>query len=154
MFRPVCEGETTCAPARMRSLRAVMVLQSAKGGEPRGAGPVRTRSRKSAPAAAICATRRPAQKFQWASGVEQEVWALLVTYQALRTAVADAAATVRGADPDRASFTIALNAARDQVILAAGVIARPRRRPRRGHRPPRPGPPHARPAAADQRPRR
>jgi hypothetical protein len=58
-------------------------------------------------------------------GVEQEVWALLVTYQALRAAIADAAATQPGADPDRASFTIALNAARDQVILAAGVTAGP-----------------------------
>ena len=58
-------------------------------------------------------------------GVEQEVWALLVTYQALRTAIADAAGTVPGIDPDRASFTIALNAARDQVILAAGVLAGP-----------------------------
>jgi hypothetical protein len=56
-------------------------------------------------------------------GIEQEVWALLVTYQALRTAIADAASTVPGTDPDRASFTIALNTARDQVILAAGVIA-------------------------------
>jgi hypothetical protein len=56
-------------------------------------------------------------------GIEQEVWALLVTYQALRTAIADAASTVPGADPDRASFTVALNAARDQVILAAGVTA-------------------------------
>lgn len=54
-------------------------------------------------------------------GIEQEVYALLITYQALRTAIADAAATVPGTDPDRASFTIALNAARDQVILAAGV---------------------------------
>jgi hypothetical protein len=54
-------------------------------------------------------------------GVEQEVYALLVTYQALRTAIADAAGTVPGTDPDRASFTVALNAARDQVILAAGV---------------------------------
>jgi hypothetical protein len=56
-------------------------------------------------------------------GIEQEAWALLVTYQALRTAIADAASTVPGTDPDRASFTIALNTARDQVILAAGVIA-------------------------------
>jgi phage baseplate assembly protein W len=54
--------------------------------------------------------------------VDQEVYALLVTYQALRTAIADAAATVPGTDPDRASFAVALNAARDQVILAAGVI--------------------------------
>jgi hypothetical protein len=58
-------------------------------------------------------------------GVDQEVWALLVTYQALRTAMTDAASTVPGTDPDRASFTVALNAARDQVILAAGVIAGP-----------------------------
>jgi hypothetical protein len=56
-------------------------------------------------------------------GIEQEVYALLVTYQAMRTAIADAAATVPGTDPDRASFAVALNAARDQVILAAGVIA-------------------------------
>jgi hypothetical protein len=55
------------------------------------------------------------------AGVDQEVHALLVTYQALRTAIADAAATVPGADPDRASFSIALDTARDQVILAAGV---------------------------------
>jgi Insertion element 4 transposase N-terminal/Transposase DDE domain len=58
-------------------------------------------------------------------GIEQEVYALLVTYQVLRTAIADAAGTVRGTDPDRASFTIALNAARDQAILAAGVLAGP-----------------------------
>jgi hypothetical protein len=56
-------------------------------------------------------------------GIEQEIYALLVTYQALRTAIADAAGTVPGTDPDRASFTIALDAARDQVIQAAGVIA-------------------------------
>ena len=54
-------------------------------------------------------------------GIEQEVYALLVTYQALRTAITDA--TVPGTDPDRASFTVALNAARNQVILAAGVLA-------------------------------
>ena len=56
-------------------------------------------------------------------GIEQEIWALLVTYQALRTAIADAASTVPGTDPDRASFSVALDTARDQVIQAAGVIA-------------------------------
>jgi hypothetical protein len=56
-------------------------------------------------------------------GIEQEIYALLVTYQVLRTAIADAAATVPGTDPDRASFAVALNTARDQVILAAGVTA-------------------------------
>jgi hypothetical protein len=58
-------------------------------------------------------------------GIDQEVYALLVAYQALRTAIADAAGTVPGTDPDRASFTVALNAARDQIILAAGVTAGP-----------------------------
>ena len=58
-------------------------------------------------------------------GIDQEVYALLVTYQVLRTAIADAAGTVPGTDPDRASFAVALNTARDQVILAAGVTAGP-----------------------------
>ena len=57
------------------------------------------------------------------AGIDQEVHALLVTYQALRTAMADATSTVPGADPDRASFSVALDAARDQVILAAGITA-------------------------------
>jgi hypothetical protein len=57
------------------------------------------------------------------TGVDQEVYALLVTYQILRTAMADATTTKPGTDPDRASFTIALNAARDLVIQATGVIA-------------------------------
>jgi hypothetical protein len=56
-------------------------------------------------------------------GVEQEVYALLVTYQILRTAMTDATDSVAGLDPDRASFSTALNAARDQIIQAAGVIA-------------------------------
>ena len=56
-------------------------------------------------------------------GVDQEIYALLVAYQALRTAMADATATEPGPDPDRASFTIALNTARDQIIQAAGIIA-------------------------------
>jgi hypothetical protein len=37
--------------------------------------------------------------------------------------MAGATATVPGLDPGRASFTTALQTARDQVILAAGVIA-------------------------------
>ena len=55
--------------------------------------------------------------------VDQEVYALLVTYQILRTAMADATITRPGLDPDRASFNIALHAARDQLIQAAGIIA-------------------------------
>jgi Transposase DDE domain len=56
-------------------------------------------------------------------GIDQEVHALLVCYQLLRLAMADATSTQPGIDPDRASFTIALQAARDQLIQAAGVLA-------------------------------
>jgi hypothetical protein len=56
-------------------------------------------------------------------GIAQEIYALLTVYQAIRIAIADATSTVAGADPDRASFSVALHAARDQVIQAAGVIA-------------------------------
>jgi hypothetical protein len=41
-------------------------------------------------------------------------------YQALRTAMTAAAETA-GADPDRASFTAALESAREQVITARGI---------------------------------
>jgi Insertion element 4 transposase N-terminal/Transposase DDE domain len=57
------------------------------------------------------------------AGIDQEVYALLVCYQLLRLAMADATSTQPGIDPDRASFTVALNTARDQLIQAAGVIA-------------------------------
>jgi Transposase DDE domain group 1 len=57
------------------------------------------------------------------AGIAQEVYALLCAYQLIRIAIADATGTVPGADPDRASFTIALQTARDQVIQAANVIA-------------------------------
>ncbi|SDH05868.1 Transposase DDE domain-containing protein [Nonomuraea jiangxiensis] len=56
-------------------------------------------------------------------GLDQEVHALLVAYQLLRLAMAEATTHRPGLDPDRASFTIALNTARDLVIQAAGVIA-------------------------------
>jgi hypothetical protein len=57
------------------------------------------------------------------AGIDQEVHALLVCYQLLRLAMADATSTQPGIDPDRASFTVALNTARDQLIQAAGVLA-------------------------------
>jgi hypothetical protein len=57
------------------------------------------------------------------TGVEQEVYALLVTYQLLRTAMTDATNTRADTDPDRASFTIAWQTARDQLIQATNVIA-------------------------------
>ncbi|MER6129783.1 IS4 family transposase [Streptomyces sp. NPDC001795] len=56
-------------------------------------------------------------------GIDQEIYALLVVYQLLRTAMADATGTRPGTDPDRAGFSIAWQAARDQIVLAAGVIA-------------------------------
>ena len=55
-------------------------------------------------------------------GLEQEIWALLALYQALRRAMVTAAETVPGTDPDRASFTIALETARQTLTRAAGVI--------------------------------
>ena len=55
-------------------------------------------------------------------GLEQEIWALLTLYQALRRAMVTAAETVPGTDPDRASFTIALETARQTLTRAAGVI--------------------------------
>jgi hypothetical protein len=54
-------------------------------------------------------------------GLEQEVWALLTLYQLLRRAMVDAIETRPGTNPDRASFTTALEAARDQLTAAAGI---------------------------------
>ena len=53
------------------------------------------------------------------AGLKQELWAQLTVYQLLRTAMVDAIEAQPGADPDRASFTIALEAARDHIILTA-----------------------------------
>jgi hypothetical protein len=57
------------------------------------------------------------------TGIDQEVYALLVTYQLLRLAMADATSTQPDVDPDRASFTVALQTARDQLVKATGVLA-------------------------------
>ena len=56
------------------------------------------------------------------TGVTQEIYALLVVYQLLRTAMTDATNTRADIDPDRASFTIAYHTARDQLIHAANII--------------------------------
>jgi hypothetical protein len=53
--------------------------------------------------------------------LRQETWAQLALYQALRRAMTDAAESAPGTDPDRASFTIALETAREQVTAAAGI---------------------------------
>jgi hypothetical protein len=55
-------------------------------------------------------------------GLEQEIWALLALYQALRRAMTTAAETIPGTDPDRASFTIALETAKDTLTQASSVI--------------------------------
>jgi uncharacterized protein YneF (UPF0154 family) len=55
--------------------------------------------------------------------VDQEVYALLITHQALRIAISDATLARPDIDPDRASFTVARQAARDRLIAAAGIIA-------------------------------
>ncbi|MBW5487195.1 IS4 family transposase, partial [Streptomyces bambusae] len=55
-------------------------------------------------------------------GIEQEVWALLLVHQLLRQAMVTAVETTPGTDPDRACFTTALQAARDQLTLAANVL--------------------------------
>lgn len=57
------------------------------------------------------------------AGITQEIYALLAAYQIIRIAIADAIDSTPGTDPDRASFTIALEAARDQITQAANVIA-------------------------------
>jgi hypothetical protein len=49
------------------------------------------------------------------------VWALLTLYQLLRMAMVDAVESRPGTNPDRASFTTALQAARDQLVTAAGI---------------------------------
>jgi hypothetical protein len=54
-------------------------------------------------------------------GLEQEVWALLTVYQLLRMAMVAAVETRPGTDPDRASFTTAIEAARDQLTAARGI---------------------------------
>jgi len=56
------------------------------------------------------------------AGLEQEMWALLALYQALRIAITDAVATVPGTDPDRASYQIAVQTAQTLVTGARNVL--------------------------------
>ncbi len=69
------------------------------------------------------------------AGLHQEIWALLALYQAIRREMVLTAETVPGTDPDRASFTTALQAALD-TIAAPQVIPGPgSRRPTASARP-------------------
>jgi Insertion element 4 transposase N-terminal/Transposase DDE domain len=55
------------------------------------------------------------------AGLEQEMWALLALYQALRIAITDAVTTIPGTDPDRASYQIAVQTAQILVTGARNV---------------------------------
>ncbi|MFC7757832.1 IS4 family transposase [Catellatospora bangladeshensis] len=54
--------------------------------------------------------------------IDQEIWALLTVYQAIIRLTADAVTALPDTEHHRASFTIALDTARDQVITAQAVI--------------------------------
>lgn len=54
------------------------------------------------------------------AGLDQEIWALLVLYQAIRIAIADALIGTRHPGT-RASFTIAVECARDQLTRAQNI---------------------------------
>ena len=56
------------------------------------------------------------------AGLEQEMWALLTLYQALRIAITDAVAAVPGTDPDRASYQIAVETAQTLVTGARNIL--------------------------------
>jgi hypothetical protein len=51
-------------------------------------------------------------------GIRQEIYAYLITYQAIRQLIVQAA-TEAGVDPDRLSFTVALRAVRRWITTAA-----------------------------------
>lgn len=56
--------------------------------------------------------------------VEQEIYALLIAEQLLRTTMSEATNAVPDLDPDRASFTIALTTARDMLIIGPTASTR------------------------------
>ena len=55
------------------------------------------------------------------AGLEQEMWALLALYQALRIAVTDAIQSAPGTDPDRAGYHIAVQTAQDLLTTAQNI---------------------------------
>jgi hypothetical protein len=55
------------------------------------------------------------------AGIEQEMWALLAVYQALRTAVTDAVQSAPGTDPDRASYQVAVETAQNLLTTAQNI---------------------------------
>ena len=65
----------------------------------------------------------PVLRARTPAGIARELYALLTCHQILRIAITDAIEAAGGTDPDRGSFSIALNAARDLPTQAANVIA-------------------------------
>jgi hypothetical protein len=59
---------------------------------------------------------------QSSAGIAQELYGPLALYQSVRIAITDATDAVPGADPDRASFSVAVETAREQLVQAADVI--------------------------------
>ena len=55
------------------------------------------------------------------AGIEQETWALLTLYQALRTAVTNAVQSAPGTDPDRASWQITVETAQNLLTTAQNI---------------------------------
>ena len=55
------------------------------------------------------------------AGLQQEIWALLAVYQALRIVITDAVATVPGTDPDQASYQTAVDTAQTLATSARNV---------------------------------
>uniref|UniRef100_UPI0018EBAF2A IS4 family transposase n=1 Tax=Glycomyces salinus TaxID=980294 RepID=UPI0018EBAF2A len=65
--------------------------------------------------------RRRVLRGKHPGAIDQEIWALLTLYQAIRIAIADAVIG-EPIGPLQASFTIALETARDQLIRAANLL--------------------------------
>jgi hypothetical protein len=59
------------------------------------------------------------------AGLQQETWALLALYQALRTAITDAVQSVPGTDPDRASYQTAVQTAQNLTATARNITGPP-----------------------------
>ena len=64
--------------------------------------------------------RSSGRRLHDAALVKQEVWALLITHYAVRAFITEAADDL-GADPDRYSFTRAINVIRRQVLNQAAI---------------------------------
>ncbi|MFF3251471.1 transposase, partial [Actinacidiphila glaucinigra] len=119
VFGPRTSGETTHGRRLTRSLRPGMIVLLDRGFASNTYLHA-VADTGAAFLARLSAARKPPVLLP---GIAQEVYALLTVYQVIRIAIADATESVPGADPDRASFSVALQAARDQVVQAANVIA-------------------------------